>query len=244
MKDFKSQFNKISEFREISDHYEILPEVVGKGRFGVIKKGRNLKSGQIVAIKELNKKRIKSTEMLQTRREVDALKVCKHSNIVQVYDFFENLETIYIVMEFCGSGDLFEYLDERRFNLSSERVRQIAFQLANAVSYLHEMGIMHRDIKLENVIMTDNTESAAVKLVDFGLAKIIGPECRTKEPFGPVGYCAPEILLGKPYQLNCDLWSLGCLIYAMVCECLPFDSDSDKKTIEATCKDELTFDSP
>lgn len=108
MKNFVAQFNKVTEFREISDHFEIMPGAIGKGRFGVIKKGRNLTTGQIVAIKELNKKRIKSNEMLQTRREVDALKVCKHSNIVQVYDFFENLETIYIVMEYCGAGDLFE----------------------------------------------------------------------------------------------------------------------------------------
>lgn len=76
-----------------------------------------------MAVKELNKRRIKPIEMLQTRREVDVLKVCKHPNIVQLFDFFENYETIFIVMEFCGAGDLFEYLDERRFNLSAERVK-------------------------------------------------------------------------------------------------------------------------
>ena len=93
-------------------------------------------------------------------------------------------------------------------------------------------------------MVSDSTDSASVKLVDFGLAKVFGPDCRTREPFGTVGYCAPEILLGKAYTLNCDLWSLGCLIYAMVSECLPFDSENDKKTIEATCKEELCFDSP
>ena len=112
---FISEFNRITGIRQITEKYEIYPAVVGQGRFGVIKKGRNLSTGQIIAVKELNKQRIKQSEMLQTRREVDALKVCKHPNIVQLYDFFVDRETIFIVMEFCGAGDLFEYLDTRRF---------------------------------------------------------------------------------------------------------------------------------
>jgi calcium/calmodulin-dependent protein kinase IV len=104
--------------------------------------------------------------------------------------------------------------------------------------------MVHRDIKLENIMMSDNSNTASIKLVDFGLAKIIGHDCKTKEPFGTVGYCAPEILLGQSYSLNCDLWSVGCLIYAMVCESLPFDSDNERKTIQSTCQDELVFDCP
>ena len=86
-------------------------------------------------------------------------------------------------------------------------------------------------------MMSDATDSASIKLVDFGLAKVLGPDCKTKEPFGTVGYCSPEILIGDNYSMSCDVWSLGCMIYAIVCECLPFDSENDKKTIEATCKD-------
>lgn len=77
---------------------------------------------------------------------------------------------------------------------------------------------MHRDIKLENVMMSDSSDTASVRIADFGLAKFIGPECVTNEPFGTIGYCAPEILLGKSYTFKVDMWSLGCLLYAMVSE--------------------------
>jgi serine/threonine protein kinase len=104
------------------------------------------------------------------------------------------------------------------------------------------MGIVHRDIKLENVMMSDSSDTASVRLADFGLAKFIGPDCKTKEPFGTVGYCAPEILLGQAYTINVDLWSLGCLMYAMFCEHLPFDSDVETEAILSTINDRLTFD--
>ena len=116
--------------------------------------------------------------------------------------------------------------------------------MSSVVHYIQSIGMVHRDIKLENIMMSDKTNTAHVKLVDFGLAKIIGPECLMREPFGTVGYCAPEILLGQSYSLSCDQWSLGCLIYAMVCESLPFDNVDERQTIKSTIKDQLAFDSP
>lgn len=77
-------------------------------------------------------------------------------------------------------------------------------------------------------MMTDNTNLATVKIVDFGLVKMLGPGVMTMEPFGTIGYCAPEILLGKPYSLSVDIWSLGCVIYALACQSLPFDDDDAK----------------
>ena len=82
---------------------------------------------------------------------------------------------------------------------------------------------MHRDMKLEN-IMLDST--GYLKVIDFGLAKMIGPNERATEPFGTLGYVAPEILEKKPYTFSCDLWSLGCIVYALLCSSLPFDHDS------------------
>ena len=91
-------------------------------------------------------------------------------------------------------ADLFDYIQAREFNLGEERVREIAYQLAQGIRYLHNYGIVHRDLKLENIMMTDNTEKAIPKIVDFGLAKIIGPSEKASEPFGTLGYVAPEIL--------------------------------------------------
>ena len=93
-------------------------------------------------------------------------------------------------------------------------------------------------------MMTDTTDSSVPKLVDFGLAKIIGPNERATEPFGTLGYVAPEILEKKPYTKSCDLWSLGCIVYALLCSSLPFDHDSQKETIRMTCEDRVVFASP
>lgn len=81
-------------------------------------------------------------------------------------------------------------------------------------------------MKLENVMMSDNTESSLPKLVDFGLAKMIGPSEKSKEPFGTIGYVAPEVLKKEPYSFSCDVWSYGCIIYALLSGTLPFDDES------------------
>ena len=124
-----------------------------------------------------------------------------------------------------AGADLFDYVHARSFNLGEERVCEIAYQMALGIKYLHNYGIVHRDLKLENIMMTDQTEQSVPKLVDFGLAKIIGPNEKASEPFGTLGYVAPEILEKKPYSYSCDLWSLGCIIYALLCSSLPFDHD-------------------
>jgi serine/threonine protein kinase len=94
------------------------------------------------------------------------------------------------------------------------------------LKYLHSYGIVHRDIKLENVMMSDNSEHAIAKLVDFGLAKIMGPNEKAAEPFGTLGYVAPEVMKKEPYNFSCDLWSLGCIIYALLSGSLPFDHEN------------------
>lgn len=91
-------------------------------------------------------------------------------------------------------------------------------------------------------MMTDSSEAAVPKLVDFGLAKMIGPSQKATEPFGTLGYAAPEILEAKPYNSSCDLWSLGCLIYALLATFLPFDDSDEKETLRLTCKAEVTFE--
>ena len=103
---------------------------------------------------------------------------------------------------------------------------------------------MHRDLKLENVMMSDTTDNAVPKLVDFGLAKIIGPSEKANEPFGTLGYVAPEVLKKEPYGMSCDLWSLGCICYALMSGSLPFDDDSQKETIQQTINRPLEFDLP
>ena len=128
-------------------------------------------------------------------------------------------------MEYMEGKDLFDYMKFRNFKVGEQRVKQIAKQIAEALKYLHSYGIIHRDLKLENIMMSDCSDNAVAKVVDFGLAKMLGSHEKTDEPFGTLGYVAPEVLLKYPYSFECDLWSLGCIIYAMHSGCLPFDSD-------------------
>ena len=93
-------------------------------------------------------------------------------------------------------------------------------------------------------MMSDNSDSAIPKLVDFGLAKIIGPKEMANDPFGTLGYVAPEVLSKKPYSFSCDLWSYGCITYALICGCLPFDHECQKETIRLTLYSDLDFDLP
>ena len=98
---------------------------------------------------------------------------------------------------------------------------------------------MHRDLKLENIMMSDTSERARPIIVDFGLAKIIGPDQTATEPFGTLGYAAPEVLKKLPYLFSCDVWSLGCIAYALLSGSLPFDHDSQRETIRMTMEDTL-----
>lgn len=109
-------------------------------------------------------------------------------------DLFENSDYYYIVLDYMAGSDLFDYLQARDFNLGEKRVRELTYQLATGIKYLHSYGIVHRDLKLENIMMTDTTDKSIPKLVDFGLAKMIGPDEKADEPFGTLGYVAPEIL--------------------------------------------------
>jgi serine/threonine protein kinase len=117
-------------------------------------------------------------------------------------------------------------------------------QLITATRYIHDFGIVHRDLKLENIMMSDVTNNAKPKLVDFGLARIISPNETANEPFGTLGYVAPEVLKKKPYSFSCDVWSIGCIMHALLTGSLPFDHESQRETIRMTLEDVLKLDDP
>jgi serine/threonine protein kinase len=147
-------------------------------------------------------------------------------------------------MELLTGGDLFSYLESRRFRLSEDRARKITHQIAIALYYMHNFGIAHRDIKPENILMIDNSDDADIKIVDFGLAKTLGPTELSNEAFGTLCYVAPEILLQKSYDKSVDLWSLGVMIHLMLSGTLPFDSEDDREIARKTIYQDVTFSNP
>jgi len=173
---------------------------------------------------------MKISDIELVRREIDILKLCQHPNIIRLLDIFENQDYLYIVMELLPS-DLYIYLENRSFHLSEARACSIIHSLATALFYLHSYGIMHRDLKLDNIMMIDESEGSDVKLVDFGLSKIVGPKETCDEPYGTLGYAAPEVLQRLHYNKAADMWGLGIISYILITGISPFEDDDDNEVM-------------
>ena len=221
---------RIVGYSNLNEIYEI-KQALGKGKFGLVKLGVHRGSGRKVAIKIINKKLVSAIDVQQVKTEIDILKIAKHPNIIQLYDVFENENYIYIIMEYCAGGDLFSYIEKRGFRLPETRAAEIIHKLSTAVFFLHEYGVVHRDLKPENILMTDNSSTADIRLVDFGLGKIIGPGEMCNDPFGTFSYVAPEVLQEKPYSFKVDLFAIGIIAYLLVAGFLPFDHETSEKEI-------------
>ena len=221
---------KVVHYSNLKDLYE-LKGALGKGKFGLVKLGVHKESGREVAVKIINKKLVGPVDVQQVKSEIDILKIAKHPNIIKLYDVFENEKFIYIIMEYCAGGDLFSYIEKRGFKLKEERAAEIIHKLCTTVYFLHQYGIVHRDLKPENILMMDDTDTADIRLVDFGLGKIIGPGETCTEPFGTFSYVAPEVLQEKPYNFKVDLFAIGIITYLLVAGFLPFDHETSEKEI-------------
>ena len=221
---------KVVHYSNLNDLYEV-KSPLGKGKFGLVKLGIHKESGREVAVKIINKKLVGPVDVQQVKSEIDILKIAKHPNIIKLYDVFENEKFIYIIMEYCAGGDLFSYIEKRGFRLKEERASEIIHKLCTTVYFLHQYGIVHRDLKPENILMTDDTDNADIRLVDFGLGKIIGPGETCTEPFGTFSYVAPEVLQEKPYNFKVDLFAIGIITYLLVAGFLPFDHETSEKEI-------------
>lgn len=137
-------------------------------------------------------------------------------------------------MELLRGKDLFHYLEKRAFKISEERACNIFHSLAAAIYYLHSYGILHRDLKLDNVLMVNDKEDSDVKIVDFGLSKILGPSETCADPFGTIGYAAPEVLYRNPYNKSADIWSLGVLLYILLTGYGPFEDEDETAIVTKT----------
>ena len=243
-KDYKNWVEKLklsTGYTNLTDIYEIEGKI-GNGKFGLIKKGINKKTRKEVAIKIMSKKDMTTQDLELVRTEIEILKICQHPNIIQLYEVFENLDYFYIIMEYCKGGDLFSYLEKRNFHLPEPQACKFMHKMCAAVYYIHSYGIAHRDLKPENVLMTSNDDDADLRILDFGLSKIIGPDEKCTEPYGTLSYVAPEVLLDIPYGKEVDLWSLGVITYLMLGAALPFDDKHNEEEIaRKTCLEEPPY---
>ena len=236
-----SALKKATGYTNLLDIYDI-KQKLGKGKFGLVKLGINKETQQKVAVKIMNKNNMDSSDLELVRTEIEILKICQHPYIIKLYDIFENIDYIYIIMEYCSGGDLFSFIKKRNFILKEEKVVVFMYKLCKAVYYVHSYGIAHRDIKPENVLLTSESEDADVRLLDFGLSKIVGPNQKCTEPYGTLTYCAPEIILDKPYLKTVDSWSLGVMTYLMLSGSLPFSGKDEHEIAKNVVYSKVNFE--
>ena len=223
-----------TNYSNILEIYKI-SEVLGSGSFSLVKLAINQVTKQKVAVKIMDKKRMNSSRLESARTEIEIMKICQHPNIIHFIDSYENEDFIYIFMEYCEGGTFFDFLKKRNFILKEELAVSIVHKMCMAVYYFHSYGITHRDLKPENILMTSKKDDADIRILDFGLGKIIGPNEKCSEPYGTIIYCAPEIILDYPYTKNVDSWSLGIITYIILYGRLPFwDKDRPKLSSKIT----------
>lgn len=240
---FLKALKETTMFRNIDNDYEFKFKIA-QGSYGVINKAVHKLTGEEVVIKKISKEEMDMADLYQQRLEVEILKICQHKGTALMKDYYEDADYIYIVMEYIKGRDLFDYLKYNNTKMTEQKAKEIAYHILLGIQYLHTYGIIHRDLKLENIMMTDKTDSALPVLVDFGLATVIGPGQRATESSGTVGYCAPEVLSGGSYEETCDLWSFGCVVHVLMSGCLPFEASVKQEVMRMTIQDPVTFKQP
>ena len=210
----------------------IIKETLGKGTFSVVKLGEHMETKQKVAIKILDKEKIKTKEDLaRIQREIKILSMLEHPNIIKTYKISETPKKYYIIMEYCEGGELFDYIVEKE-RLDESEASIFFYQLINALEYIHSKGIAHRDLKPENLLLSQKKKS--IKIIDFGLSNFFenGNNC-LETPCGSPSYASPEIIKGEMYDgFKIDVWASGIILFAMLCGYLPFDDDEEEEKEE------------
>ena len=230
----------------VSVNYLKIQEL-GIGSYSKVFRVQNNKTKEIFACKELAKSKINNIEIF--RNEINIMSKCDHPNIIKLYEIYEDPRYIDLIMEQCIGGTLFDKLikrmQEKEETFSEKEAANILKQIITAVSYCHNQGICHRDLKMENVLFLNNQVNSPIKIIDFGLSQCIEKkklvQVLTGKNYGnitmnsPVGsphYISPEILNGK-YNQKCDIWSAGVILYAILSGCFPFEGDTDKEIFDA-----------
>lgn len=209
--------------------YELLEEI-GHGGTSVVYKCHERRTGITRACKIIDRRAVErehNVVMEQFRVEIQVLQSLTHPNIIHIEDVFISESKICMVTEYMGGGELFDYVVDRG-TLSEVDASSIVRQITSAVAYLHARGIIHRDLKPENLMLTSKSRGAAVKIIDFGLAKLLNTDDKTASFLGTRGYLAPEMLQRQAYSMSVDMWALGIIVYVLLCGCLPFDDDGGK----------------
>ncbi|CAG8513059.1 3535_t:CDS:1 [Paraglomus occultum] len=215
---------------EMIGRFAITKGKIGEGSFSQVQLALDLANGEEVAIKMTSTKGMQDNDPLRVcvQREIEILRSIDYPSIVKLIDTVDTPTHVCLIMEYVPGGELFEYVADYYDQTDENDARRIFVQLLDVVSYLHNNNIVHRDLKLENILLdrkTPSPDGPKIKLTDFGLARFIDPACpHLTTRCGSEEYAAPEIIMAKPYDgRQTDMWALGIVLYALLVGYLPFN---------------------
>ncbi|KAI1903860.1 hypothetical protein AGOR_G00031570 [Albula goreensis] len=203
-------------------YYEI-ERTIGKGNFAVVKLATHIITKAKVAIKMVDKTQLDDENLKKIFREVQIMKMLRHPHIIRLYQVMETERMIYLVTEYASGGEIFDHLVAHG-RMAEKDARRKFKQIVAAVHFCHCRNIVHRDLKAENLLLDHNLN---IKIADFGFSNLFSRGQLLKTWCGSPPYAAPELFEGKEYDgPKVDIWSLGVVLYVLVCGALPFDGST------------------
>lgn len=238
---------RIEDERQIEDIYEF-GKVLGKGSFGVVKEATNKATGRRWAVKAVNKEKAGTSAVKLLEREVLIMKKIDHEHLIHLEEIYETSKRMYLVMELCDAGGIEKLLEQKK-RFTEKETWTVINQLAHAVAYLHDSDIVHRDLKLENILLSQplGNELLNIKLTDFGLSFVrggVGSDSMMQSVCGTPIYMAPEVIDDLGYSQQCDIWSIGVIMYTLLTGRPPFVAETEEKLYELIKKGEVDFSDP
>lgn len=209
-----------------------LTEEIGSGSFGTVYKGRHVTTGDLAAVKTISRTGLSSKLEVLLGTEVEAMRKISSPHVVKLLNTFMSERSYYIVMEYCAGENLETFLANQT-DVTEGNIRRWAREIVAGMLAMQSLNILHRDLKLANLMLTsNNTENAHVKICDFGLARVLGEDMLATTMVGTPLCSAPELLAGSPYDNKVDIWSLGVLLYEMIERKKPFPAKSFQELIK------------
>ncbi|XP_046354075.1 testis-specific serine/threonine-protein kinase 3-like [Haliotis rufescens] len=233
------QFLHMSEV--IMENGYMLGPKIGSGSYAKVRLVERISDGKILAAKVIDREKAPADYVQDFMpRELEIVQSIKHEHVAQVQEIIETDKSVFIIMDYAQKGDLLEHIMNNGAPKEKE-TKKMFRQIVSAVNYLHEIGVVHRDLKCENILIKKNMD---IIISDFGFSRRFDQNNKPSKTFcGSAAYASPQLIKGTPYDpRQNDVWSLGCILFILTCGSMPFDDSNIKKMVQRQ-KDGVCFPS-